>query len=98
MTTPVKTEQRRRAAGYTLFEILLALGIVAVLLGITVPMVSNSFQETEAETVSKLVEQTVRATHAAALQKGEAKLLGLNEQGLASRSPGIPGADGHWRD
>jgi type II secretory pathway pseudopilin PulG len=93
MTTPVKTEQRRRAAGYTLFEILLALGIVAVLLGITVPMVSNSFQETEAETVSKLVEQTVRATHAAALQKGEAKLLGLNEQGLASRSPGIPSAE-----
>lgn len=93
MTTPARTENRRRATGYTLFEILLALGIVAVLLGIAVPMVSNSFQESEAEIVSKLVEQTVKATHNAALETGEAKLLGLDERGLVSRSPGIPGAE-----
>lgn len=93
MTTPARTERRRRAPGYTLFEILLALGIVAVLLGIAVPMVSNSFQESEAESVSKLVEQTVKATHSAALETGEAKLLGLDDRGLVSRSPGIPGAE-----
>ena len=93
MTTPARTECHRRARGYTLFEILLALGIVAVLLGIAVPMVSNSFQESEAESVSKLVEQTVKATHATALETGEAKLLGLDERGLVSRSPGIPGAE-----
>ena len=93
MTTPARTERRRRAPGYTLFEILLALGIVAVLLGISVPMVSNSFQESETESVSKLVEQTVKATHSAALETGEAKLLGLDERGLVSRSPRIPGAE-----
>ena len=93
MTTPARTERRHRASGYTLFEILLALGIVAVLLGIAVPMVSNSFQESEAESVSKLVEQTVKATHSAALETGEAKLLGLDERGLVSKSQGIPGAE-----
>ncbi len=93
MTTPERTELHRQAPGYTLFEILLALGIVAVLLGIAVPMVSNSFQESEAESVSKLVEQTVKATHSAALETGETKLLGLDERGLVSRSPGIPGAE-----
>jgi prepilin-type N-terminal cleavage/methylation domain-containing protein len=93
MTTPARIEPIRSARGYTLFEILLALGIVAVLLGIAVPMVSNSFQESESETVSKLVEQTVKSTHAAALETGEAKFLGLDERGLVSRSPGIPGAE-----
>ena len=34
----ISINNRRRRNGYTLFEILLALGIVAVLLGITVPM------------------------------------------------------------
>ena len=29
--------------GYTLFEILLALGIVAILLGVTVPMIISSY-------------------------------------------------------
>jgi hypothetical protein len=56
-------------------------------------MVSNSFQESEAEIVSKLVEQTVKATHTAALETGEAKLLGLDERGLVSRSLGIPSAE-----
>ena len=93
MTTPAKTERRRRSLGYTLFEILLALGIVAVLLGIAVPMVSNSFQESESERVSKLVEQSVRAAHTTALETGVTKRLGLDERGLVSSFSGIPGAE-----
>ena len=93
MTTPEKTEPRRTHQGYTLFEILLALGIVAVLLGISVPLITDSFRESEAESVAKLVEQTVQAAHSSALETGEAKRLGLNERGLVSRSAGIPDAE-----
>ncbi len=90
MTTPARIE---RTGGYTLFEILLALGIVAVLLGISVPLVTDSFRESEVERVSKLVEQTVQAAHASALETGEARRLGLDERGLVSKIPGIPAAE-----
>jgi len=52
MTIPARIENRRRARGFTLFEILLALGIVAVLLGVTVPMLINSFSESATEGVA----------------------------------------------
>ncbi|MFM8984418.1 MAG: type II secretion system protein [Spartobacteria bacterium] len=93
MTTPEKTDPRRARQGYTLFEILLALGIVAVLLGISVPLVTDSFRESEAETLAKLVEQTVQATHSSALETGEAKRLGLDDRGLVSKTPGMPNAE-----
>ena len=93
MTTPEKTEPRRTRHGYTLFEILLALGIVAVLLGISVPLITDSFRESEAESVAKLVEQTVQAAHSSALETGEAKRLGLDERGLVSKIAGIPNAE-----
>lgn len=90
MTTPARIDA---AGGYTLFEILLALGIVAVLLGISVPLVTDSFRESEVERVSKLVEKTVQAAHASALETGEAKRLGLDDRGLVSKTPGIPAAE-----
>jgi len=93
MTTPARIERRRRSPrAYTLFEILLALAIVAVLLGIAVPMVSDSFRESEAESLSKLVEQTVSAAHSAAVESGETKRLELDDRGLVSRAPGISDA------
>lgn len=93
MTTPEKTETPRADQGYTLFEILLALGIVAVLLGISVPLVTDSFRESEAETLGKRVEQTVQAAHARALDAGEAKRLVLEDRGLFSKTPGIPNTE-----
>lgn len=93
MTTQEKTELLRGRRGYTLFEILLALGIVAVLLGISVPLVTDSFRESEAESVAKLIEQTVQATHSSALETGEARQLGLDERGLVSKSAEIPNAE-----
>ena len=93
MTTPARIEAAGAARGYTLFEILLALGIVAVLLGISVPLVTDSFRESEAERISKLVEQTVQAAHSSALETGEAKRLGIDARGLVSGSPGIPAAE-----
>ena len=93
MTTPARIERRRTARGYTLFEILLALAIVAVLIGISVPLVTDSFRESAAESISKLIEKTVKAAHSAALEKGEAKRLGLDDHGLVSKSSEIPGAE-----
>ena len=93
MTTPARIKTAESDRGYTLFEILLALGIVAVLLGISVPLLMDSFRESEAETVSKLVEKAVQAAHSAALETGEAKRLVLDEKGLISNAPGIPNAE-----
>ena len=92
MTIPERIKTRRRARGFTLFEILLALGIVAVLLGVTVPMVMDSLRESGVEGVSKLVEDAVQAAHASALDTGESRRLGLDDEGLISASPGIPDA------
>ena len=93
MTTPARIKKPESDRGYTLFEILLALGIVAVLLGISVPLLLDSFRESEAETVSKLVEKAVQAAHFDALETGEAKRLVLDEKGLISNAPGIPNAE-----
>lgn len=93
MTTPARIEPDRRPRGYTLFEILLALAIVAVLLGISVPLVMESFRESEAEKIGRLVEETVLATHSSALETGESRRLGLDDGGLVSGSPGVPNAE-----
>ena len=90
MTTPEKTEPRRTRQGYTLFEILLALAIVAVLLGISVPLVMESMQESEVEAAGKLLEETALAAHSSALETGVAMRLGLNDRGLVSMAPGVP--------
>jgi prepilin-type N-terminal cleavage/methylation domain-containing protein len=93
MTTREKTDPPRCRQGYTLFEILLALAIVAVLLGIAVPLVTESFRESEVEVISKQIEQTVKAAHSGALETGEAKRLGLEDRGLVSKNSGIPNAE-----
>ena len=90
MTTPEKTDPRRARRGYTLFEILLALAIVAVLLGISVPLVMESMQESEIEVAEKILEESALAAHSNALQTGVAKRLGLDERGLVSMAAGIP--------
>ena len=90
MTTPEKTDPRRARRGYTLFEILLALAIVAVLLGISVPLVMESMQESEIEVAEKILEESALAAHSNALETGVAKRLGLDERGLVSMAAGIP--------
>jgi len=87
MTTLERTKCRHRAPGYTLFEILLALAIVAVLLGISVPLITESMHESEVEVAGKLLEETALAAHANALETGVAMRVGLNDRGLVSMSP-----------
>jgi prepilin-type N-terminal cleavage/methylation domain-containing protein len=93
MTTRARIDPRRRASGFTLFEILLALGIVGVLLGVTVPMIVNSFGESETEVVSKKIEEAAKAARSSALETGESRRLGLDDRGLVSMSASIPHAE-----
>lgn len=90
MTTLAKTEPRRTRWGYTLFEILLALAIVAVLLGISVPLVMESMQESELEMAGTMLEETALAAHSSALETGVAKRIGLEDRGLVSKAPAVP--------
>jgi len=93
MTIPARIDPHRAPRGFTLFEILLALGIVAVLLGVTVPMIMESFGESQTEAVTRLVEDTTTAARASALETGEARRVGLDDRGLVSLAQGIPHAE-----
>lgn len=93
MTIPARIEKPRRARGFTLFEILLALGIVAVLLGVTVPLVMESFGESATEGAARNIEEAVRSARANALETGEARRFGLDDRGLVSLSSSIAGVE-----
>jgi prepilin-type N-terminal cleavage/methylation domain-containing protein len=70
--------------GYTLFEILLALGIVAILLGVTVPMIISSYGETATEEIARQLQSAATSAQTAAIQTGEARRLRVTERGLLS--------------
>lgn len=82
-------QQCGSSGAYTLFEILLALGIVAVLLGVTVPLITSSWTISPTEQIVQAVEKTVQAVHSKAIETGEARRLKLTESGLLG-SDGIP--------
>ena len=97
MTTPEKTNRTclrwfaiRKA--YTLFEVLLALGIIAVLLGVTVPLVTSSWSPSPSEAVVREIEKSVQATHSKAVETGEARRIRLLESGLQSEG-GLPSTE-----
>ena len=94
MTTPARANKRLPRQGsplgaYTLFEILLALGIVAVLLGIAVPLITTSWTPSPTEESARNVERTVQAAHAVTIQSGEARRLKLTDSALIG-GDGIP--------
>ena len=95
--TPVKTNRLscRRIAGcaaYTLFEVLLALGIIAVLLGVTVPLITSSWSPSPSESIVQKIESSVQATHSKAVETGEARRIRLLESGLQSEG-GLPSTE-----
>jgi hypothetical protein len=83
----------RSASAYTLFEILLALGIIAILLGVAVPMISGSFDEGVSEAVVEAIGKTTQAAHASAVETGEARRLGIVERGLIGGAGAIPSTE-----
>jgi len=79
--------------GYTLFEILLALGIVAILLGVTVPMIISSYAETGTEEVERQLQNAATSVQTAAIASGEARRLKVTERGLISGGASILSAE-----
>ncbi len=67
---------------HTLLEILLALGVVAVLLGITIPYVADSFGKTQGEEIADGMAKAVQAVRGNALEKGEARNIAVLENGI----------------
>jgi competence protein ComGC len=67
---------------YTLFEVLLALGIIAILLGVTVPLITNSWSNSPSEETAKAIEKSAQAAHKKAIETGDARQLRLTDSGL----------------
>ena len=76
----------RTRAAYTLLEVLLALGVVAVLLGITVPFIADSFGKSPGEETADAMAKAVQSVRNSALEKGEARQFAVFENGLQPES------------
>ncbi len=77
-------------AGYTLLEILLALGVIAVLMGITVPYLADSFGKSAAEEMGDQLAAVVKMVRASALEQGEARRIAIQDNGLFPEIDSIP--------
>jgi type II secretory pathway pseudopilin PulG len=96
MTTPGKINsvlipRPFKHEAYTLFEVLLALGIIAILLGVTVPLITNSWSNSPSEETAKAIEKSAQAAHKKAIETGEARQLRLTDSGLVGEGD-IPNA------
>ena len=83
----------RSRGGYTLLEVLLALGVVAVLLGIAVPYIADSFGKTPGEETADAMAKAVQGVRNSALEKGEARQFAIFENGL---QPEIDSVKAAW--
>jgi len=85
--------------GYTLLEVLLAIGVIAVLMGITVPYLADSFGKTPGEEIADTVARTVQDVRASAVEFGEARRISILETGLVPEISSIPPArlPGGWK-
>ncbi|MFZ4599462.1 MAG: hypothetical protein ACOYNN_12525 [Terrimicrobiaceae bacterium] len=92
MTTSTASSPRS-AGGYTLLEILLALGLVAILLGVTIPMVAGGFGTTPADEATESLSRTASAARTSALESSESRRLFVTEKGLSADLDAIPKAD-----
>ena len=72
--------QNREA--YSLLEVLLALGVIAVLLGITIPHFAESFGKSPGEEAADAIAVTVQGVRNSALEKGEARQIAIFENGI----------------
>jgi type II secretory pathway pseudopilin PulG len=93
MTIPEKSKHFRSGRAFTLFEILLALGIAAVILGVTVPFLAESLGRSASDEATDALAQAAQATRAAAIDKGEARRLTVFEGGLKPDLAGLPAAE-----
>lgn len=78
-----------RRLGYTLFEILLTLGIIAIALGVTTPLVMNSLSSSPADEVVEEIQEVATATHRDAVASGEARRVRVTTEGLKGMDGGV---------
>jgi type II secretory pathway pseudopilin PulG len=79
-----------RTGAYTLLEVLLALGVVAVLLGISVPYLAESFGKSPAEEKADEIAQVVQAVRSGAMEQGEARRIALFGNALVPETDSLP--------
>ncbi|MEI6279984.1 MAG: prepilin-type N-terminal cleavage/methylation domain-containing protein [Verrucomicrobiae bacterium] len=79
-----------RTGGYTLFEVLLAIGIIAVVMGITIPYLADSFGKTAGEEMAGNIANAVQSVHTSAIEKNEARRIAIQENGLFPEIESIP--------
>lgn len=89
--------ERRREAGYTLFEIMLVLGIIAVLVGSAIYMLGGAVGVAENQRAASDIKTLSTALGMYKVQTGS---LPTTEQGLEAlvRRPSGPGAPKRWRE
>jgi prepilin-type N-terminal cleavage/methylation domain-containing protein len=75
---------------YTLLEVLLALGVVAILLGITIPYLSDSFRKSPGEEAADDMAKAVQGVRNSALEKGEARQFAVFENGIQPEIGSVP--------
>lgn len=79
--------------GYTLFEILLTLGIIAIALGVTTPLITGSLSDSPGEKILIQIQEVATATHREAVADGEARRISVTGEGLrgVDGSVALPG-------
>lgn len=81
---------KNRSAGYTLLEVLLALGVIAVLMGITIPYLTEAFGKSTTEEIADNIANAVRSVHAGAVEQSEARRIAIRENGLFPEIESVP--------
>jgi len=80
----------KTSPAYTLLEVLLALGVIAVLMGIAVPYLSQSFGKSQGEELADDLASSVLSARSSAMEESEARRIGILESGLSSEDGSAP--------
>ncbi|WP_315731381.1 MULTISPECIES: GspH/FimT family pseudopilin [unclassified Bradyrhizobium] len=78
MTKLALDQQRSAAAGFTLVEMLVVLGIIALMVATSMPLLSNGSDTLRLETASGEITAALRATRAAAIVQNSIMTLKLD--------------------
>ncbi len=82
------SESHLRHEGYTLFEILLTLGIIAIALGVATPLIMSSLTGSPTDATIEKIQMVATATHRAAVGEGQGRRIRITAVGLQSADGG----------